>query len=530
MPSVEKQGARASGLVFLLALLAHCGNASDTSSDDASGGGGASAGVGGAEPARAGSAGASTGGGAGAAGASASAGSGGSGGSAGAAGVSGGSSTAGTGGAPTKPELSSVEHVVVIYLENHSFDCLYGSYPGAEGLASPGAHVPQVDHASHAVLSTLPESDPNIPLDLPNAPFDLTKYFPQNQKPSDLVHRYYQEQVQIDGGKMDQFVSVSDAKGQSFGYYPTAALPVAQFLATIPEQVTVLDHFFHAAFGGSFLNHQWLIAAATPIFPNPPKSIISVVGKDGLPTTDGQIAADGTHAVNTTNSVNHPVPAGAVQANLIPNQAQPTIGDRLSAAGVDWAWYAGGWDNALAGKPDGSFQYHHQPFIYYAPYADGKAAKAAHLKDETEFLTRAKAGTLPPVAFVKPLGSSSEHPGYADVASGESHAVSLIQAVMSSTAWQHTVLILTYDENGGFFDHVSPPVPAKDGARADIWGPGSRVPAIVISPFAKGGVDQTSYDTTAILALIEKRWQLAPLTTRDAAQHDLSTNALKFAP
>jgi phospholipase C len=527
MPSIEQRVGSASGLFLLVALLAHCGTAGDASSTDvdAGGVGGASTGVGGDDAVQAGASGTGTSSGGVSAGASGSAG----GGAGGVSGASGTPNSAGAGGA-AQPELSTVEHVVVIYLENHSFDCLYGSYPGAEGLASPGAHVPQVDHSSQAVFSTLPESDPNIPLDLPNQPFDLTKYFAQNQKPSDLVHRYYQEQVQIDGGKMDQFVSVSDAKGQSFGYYPTAALPVVQFLETIPKQVTVLDHFFHAAFGGSFLNHQWLIAAATPVFPNPPKSLISVVGKDGLPTVDGQIDADGTHAVNTTNSVNHPIPAGAVQANLIPNQHQPTIGDRLSGAGVDWAWYAGGWDDALAGKPDGSFQFHHQPFTYYATYADGTAAKAAHLKDETEFFTLARAGTLPPVAFVKPLGSSSEHPGYADVASGESHAVSLIQALMSNAAWQHTVVILTYDENGGFFDHVAPPVPAKDGARADIWGPGSRVPAIVISPFAKGGVDKTPYDTTAILALIEKRWSLAPLTARDAAQHDLTANALQFAP
>jgi acid phosphatase len=421
-----------------------------------------------------------------------------------------------------RPALSSLGHVVVIYLENWSFDSLYGSYPGAEGLSSPGATIPQINGATGLPFGTLPEVDPNIPLGLANAPFNIGSFVPPNQLIHDLVHRFYQEQMQIDGGKMDRYVTVSDAKGLSFGYYPTATLPLVQLINTMPGQVTVLDHFFHAAFGGSFLNHQWLIAAQSPVFPNAPAGVVAHLDTAGNLLTDGFVTPDG-YAVNTSYSVNSPHPATVPAANLVPNQTNATIGDRLSAAGVDWAWYSGGWNDALAGHPDPLFQFHHQPFAYYSNYADGTAAKAAHLKDENDFVAAVAAGTLPPVSFIKPIGANNEHPGYATLTAGENHVVDLIKSIQASPLWADTTIIVTYDENGGFWDHVPPPV-------VDRWGPGTRVPAIVFSRFAKSGVDKTPYDTTAILKLIEQRWNLAPLGTRDAAQADLSTHALVFAP
>ena len=122
-----------------------------------------------------------------------------------------------------------------------------------------------------------------MPLGLPNHVFDISQFVPENQLTVDLVHRYYQEQAQIDGGKMDKFVTVSDAKGLSFGYYPTATLPLVQLINSMPDQATVLDHFFHGAFGGSFLNHIWLISAQTPIFPNAPAGIRRHARRDGEP-------------------------------------------------------------------------------------------------------------------------------------------------------------------------------------------------------------------------------------------------------
>ncbi|HWM76282.1 MAG TPA: alkaline phosphatase family protein, partial [Methylomirabilota bacterium] len=198
-----------------------------------------------------------------------------------------------------------------------------------------------------------------------------------------------------------------------------------------------------------------------------------------------------------------------------------TIGDRLSDARVSWAWYSGGWNDALAGNPDRLFQFHHQPFAYFRQFGDGTAARAEHLKDEKDFLADVAAGRLPAVAFVKPIGADSEHPGYADIARGQQHATDLVRRIQTSPAWKGTVIITTHDENGGFWDHVAPPV-------VDRWGPGARVPSIIVSPFSRRGVvDHTTYDTTSILRFIEWRHNLAPLGTRDAAAANL-LNTLDF--
>jgi phospholipase C len=304
---------------------------------------------------------------------------------------------------------------------------------------------------------------------------------------------------------MDKFAQISDALGESMGYYHTANLPMYSEV----QKYTLCDNFFHSAFGGSFLNHIWLIAAAAPVFPNAPASSVATLDANGNLVKDGAVTPDG-YVVNTSFTVNAPHPSTANPATLVPNQTMPTIGDRLTAKGLDWAWYSGGWNDALAGHADPNFQYHHQPFAYFANYADGTAAKAAHLKDETDFIAAAQAGTLPAVSFVKPLGPENEHPGYAALSTGENHLLQLINAVRNGPNWKDVAIIITYDEHGGFWDHVKPPV-------IDKWGPGERVPTIIISPYSKVGyIDHSQYETSSILALIERRWGLEPLATRDA--------------
>jgi phospholipase C len=437
--------------------------------------------------------------------------------------------------------LSRIEHFVVIFQENRSFDNIYGLLPGANGLAQASMQSKvQVDLTGRP-YKCLPQTDPQLtspplpadacskaagdPVDshFPNEPFKIDDYVAAAEKTRDLVHRFYQEQVQIDGGKMDRFVAVSDAKGLAMGVYETSSLPTAEVLSSY----TVADNFFHAAFGGSFLNHAWLICACTPVFNDAvgdggPDDLHTVLGPDGLPIAGRDRAlttlADGDYAVNTIYSTYPPYPANTPSARRLPPQTATTIGDRLSDAGVSWAWYSGGWDDAVAGTPNSLFQYHHQAFNYFANYAPGTPGRT-HLKDETEFINAARAGTLPAVSFVKPLGPDNEHPGYADLVSGQRHVMDLIDAVRSGPNWHNTAIIVTYDENGGYWDHVAPPT---DTAHSDRWGPGSRVPTLVVSPLAKRQfVDHTLYDTTSILATIEHRWNLEALGRRDAAANDL---------
>ncbi|MEO6688373.1 MAG: alkaline phosphatase family protein, partial [Dokdonella sp.] len=170
--------------------------------------------------------------------------------------------------------------------------------------------------------------------------------------------------------------------------------------------------------------------------------------------------------------------------------------------GVTWAWYGGAFQGALDHTAPASvvFQYHHQPFNYYADLAPGTAARAEHVLDGgidgAKFIAAIDAGTLPQVSFYKPQGSQNQHPGYATVDAGDAHIASVIAHLEKSPQWKDMVVVITYDENGGWWDHVAPP-------KGDRWGPGTRVPAIVVSPFAKRDfVDHTQYDTASALRLI----------------------------
>jgi len=333
----------------------------------------------------------------------------------------------------------------------------------------------------------------------------------------DITGGFYQERSAINGGRMDRYVAVGGSGGLPMGYYDATKLP----LGALAKQFTLADEFFHAAFGSSMLNHLWLISAATPRWPDAPASMRAVLGPHGALKKNGAVTPDG-FLVNTAFPSMGPHPRVLAPGTmLVPPLRTATIGDRLSAKHVSWVWYSGGWSDALAGHPAKLFQFNHQPFAYFAKYANGTSGQAVHLKDEADFVNAIHSDALPAVSFYKPIGSDNEHPGYANLLDGERHTAAIINAIMAGKDWKSTAIVVTYDEGGGFWDHVPPP-------RTDVWGPGTRVPTIVISPFAKRGfVDHTTYDTTSILALIEHRFGLTPLSSRDASAADL-TNAFNF--
>ena len=163
-------------------------------------------------------------------------------------------------------------------------------------------------------------------------------------------------------------------------------------------------------------------------------------------------------------------------------------------------------------------------------YADGTPGRVEHLADEQRFLRdAARPDGLAAVSFVKPIGAENEHPGYASEPAGSSHLVELIKAVVNGPNAKNTMVIVTYDEFGGQWDHVSPPGTPSNPGPHDVFGPGTRIPTLVLAPGLKPGVDRTQHDTTSILATIEHRFGLPPLTlpdgrpTRDAQVADLST-------
>jgi acid phosphatase len=301
------------------------------------------------------------------------------------------------------------------------------------------------------------------------------------------------------------------------------------------KQYTLADNYFSSAFGGSMLNHFWLICACTPTWKDAPTKLISNPKYDakgvlidpgetlepgGGGGGNGVVTPDG-YLVNDVDPRYNPHHSNVPLDELGPPQDEPTIGDRLSAKNIAWAWYGEGYANALAGHPDPLFIFEHQPFVYFKSFGDGTAAKTEHLLDESNFMASLQNGTLPAVSYIKPIGEDDEHSGYAEVDSSEQSTVKWIHAVQNSPYWKDTAIFVTYDDFGGFYDHVTPPV-------VDRWGPGGRVPMLVISPYAKKGfIDHTQYDHTSTLKFIETRWGLDPLTSRDAAANDL-TNAFDF--
>jgi phospholipase C len=474
------------------------------------------------------------------------------------------------------PVLAKIQTFVVIYAENRSFDNLYGHFPGANGLQNVTPEMARQIDRDGSVLHelapvwgglTAPGVTPPVTQaqtdHLPNAPFAIDDPAGFNQALSvtthDLWHRFYQNQMQIDHGKNDAFVAYADSGGLVMGHYDGGAkLP----LWDLARHYVLADNFFTGAFGGSFLNHFMLVCACAPYYPHadqsPAKALISVVEEDGVtlkPAPDSPKSAlqgipkfvrDGNltpdfYGVNTMQppyqpSSNKPAKDGDQRfadpklPTTLPPQTMQNIGDLLSAKSVRWAWYAGAWQWTLDGHnsvPIPNFQFHHHPFNYFADMAPGTPVRAEHLKDGgmwgAEFLKDIDTGRLPPVTFYKPQGNLNEHAGYTDAFSGDAHIADVIAHLEKSPQWPHMLVIVTYDENGGFWDHVAPP-------KADRWGPGNRVPALIISPYAKmGTVDHTLYDTTSILRFITHRFdlpELPGLKARDDAMRAAGSGTL----
>jgi acid phosphatase len=585
--------------------------------------------------------------------------------------------------------LHRIDHIVVIYEENHSFDNLYGEWGEVggrhvNGLPEPSEPLPataaqvaqdgspldclyqvDVNLTSPSPLPTTCTDDthrakPDTPVAIPpqvtpqkvdsafaNRPWRIDDYIPATATTCyhgveygvhdefdvragygdtggctrDLVHRFYQAQYQIDGGKQDRYVTGSDAVGLTMGHYDTTRLPIYTYLhgKNAPSYV-IADNFFQGSFGGSFLSHQILIAAQAPIFAGADHSgqttgcatgtancdRHSVVDVNGMPTSypyytppagavveDQELteAADasghcapsftgavhapagtlcGDYAVNTIQPFTQPFKPNTNVGERLPLLHSANIGDSLSAHKVSWTWYSGGWDNATGNNgrdathplgagwtalrtdtggctfsnkqdrvvtgavfpycPDALFQYHHQPLSYFANYADGTPGRAEHLADEQRFLRDvARPDGLPAVSVVKPIGAENEHPGYASEPNGSSHLVNLIKAIENGPNAKNTMVIVTYDDFGGQWDHVSPPGTPSNPGPHDAIGPSTRLPALILAPDIRSRVDHTQYDTTSILATIEHRFGLPPLTgpdgrpTRDAQVADLST-------
>ncbi|TKK34692.1 acid phosphatase [Pseudomonas sp. CFBP13528] len=508
----------------------------------------------------------------------------------------------------TAPELDKalrdqVKTVVVIYAENRSFNNLFADFPGLEKPLSAlsaadylqrdrdGSVLPALPQTWGGVLQVGPQSVDGVTYpsavqfqeNLPNAPFALkgpnAEDLPLSLVTRDLWHVFYQNQMQINGGKNDGFVAWGDSGGLVMGHYAQSRYSLR--LWDVAREFVLCDNFFQGAFGGSFLNHQYLISATAPTYPNAAQSVakaqIATLQSDhhgdlrlkpldtspasamtGPPQFGPSALTPDGYAVNTLappywptwiRDPQNPDYSKPDLPNVLVPQTHEHIGDKLSKKNIDWAWYAGAWQATLDQFKDSggipkipNFQYHHQPFNYFKQQGpENRAERDKRLRDgglgdeasTNRFFADAQAGKLPAVTFYKPQGNLNMHAGYADVASGDRHIVRALKVLQESPQWNNMVVVVTVDENGGWWDHVAPP-------KGDRWGPGTRVPALVVSPFArKGTVDHTVYDTASILRLITRVFELETLDglkQRDDAMlargqkpmGDLS-NALQFS-
>jgi phospholipase C len=352
----------------------------------------------------------------------------------------------------------------------------------AAATAAPAPRTPirhvitvmQENHSFDNYFGTYPGAD-GVPDDacMPRDPADPSRgcvapFHIGRRAVEDLSDTPQVAAAQRHGGAMDGFVSaITQQRGREqrlvMGHYDRRELP---FYWRLADEYVLFDRFFGSAAGGTLTNHMFW-------------------------TTGGPGDQD----------VRESVPAGGFTT--------PTIFDRLEAKGISWKFYVQDFDPAITlrsglGKRDG--QAVSVPLLNYARFVDDPEL-FSHIAPLDEFQDDLERGTLPAVSYVVPLGAREHPPGSLKL--GQATVGALVNGLMRSRYWTSSAFLLTYDSSGGWYDHVRPP-------RVDRWGYGFRVPALLVSAYAKRGhVDHTTLDFTSILAFIERNWRLRPLTARD---------------
>lgn len=345
-----------------------------------------------------------------------------------------------------------IKHVFVIMQENHTFDNYFGTYPGVDGLQA-GESMP-VNPAVKGGKTAEPYHLPAL-------------------RTQDLDHGEITAQTAYDNGRMDGFVAAQQDRNLpgslALGYYDRTDLPLYWELA---DNYVLADRFFSSAMGGSLANHQFWVS--------------------GMDSGKGES-----------------IPAAGIQMT--------TIFDRLQAAGFSWKFYVKNYDPKLDFRhidptnPKDS-QVAWVPLLTIPSVVDDPSQRA-RIQDLGNLYHDLADGTAPSVSYIIQGGTSEHPPG--QVGNGQNATVGIITAIMRSSAWKDSAILLTWDDWGGWYDHVVPP--QVDGA-----GYGFRVPALIISPYAKKGfILHDTADFTSILKFIERLHGLAPLTTRDQNATDL---------
>jgi phospholipase C len=364
---------------------------------------------------------------------------------------------------------AKIQHIVFIIKENRTFDHYFGTFPGADGATS-------------GVIST------GQRVALARA---------QDRMPHDIGHEWNDAHTGMHDGKMDRFDLISDAAAGNGTY-----LSMTQFLASdIPNYWSYAEHFG--------LADRMFSSLAGPSFPN---HLYTVGAQSGSAITNPDSVRWGCDADDVAR-VEVMDPAGT-RTRQYPCFDFQTLADSLESAGVSWRYYAPsiGQDGYIWSALDAIRHIRMGPLWTerVLPYG--------------QFASDAKSGSLPAVSWLVPPFEASEHPTVGrfagttrvvSVCEGENWTVDQINAIMQGPDWATTAIVVTWDDFGGFYDHVPPPA-------ADQFGYGPRVPLLLISPYAREGVvSHTIYEFASVLQLIETRFNLKPLTGRDAVANSL---------
>ena len=365
---------------------------------------------------------------------------------------------------PVIPESTKVEHVVWIIQENHSYDNYFGTFPDADGIP-PSTCLPKMPGAQACVK-----------------PFHM----PTGQPLLDLEHSWETAHAGYDHGTMDGFVW-AEGSPYTVGYYDERDIPNYWSYA---RRYTLCDRFFSSEMTGSSPNHVFTVAAQS--------GEINNIGS--LKQLEAETDDDD----------------GFSFASIV---------RRFRGAGITWKYY-------VETQPATPAEVKRNAGLAHLAYPDPKELtlwnplpgfkrirenpdEMARLVPLQQYFADLKGGTLPQVSWIIPDFQDSEHPPE-PLDQGMWYVTRVINALMQSPYWKNTVIFLTWDDYGGFYDHVPPP-------EVDAYGYGPRVPMIVISPYAKQHyVSHQTYDFTSVLKFIEQRWDLQHLTARDDRANNMA--------
>jgi len=363
-------------------------------------------------------------------------------------------------GAQERPEagIERIQHIVYIIKENRTFDNYFGTFPGADGATSGTISTGQVIPLGH-----LPDKTPR-----------------------DISHAFSAAVTAIDGGKMDKFdvIPGGNHNGDFLSYTQFMESDIPNYFA-YARAFVLGDRMFSSLTGPSFPNHLYTIGAQSGGAINNPAG-----GNWGCDA----VAATRVQVMDQAGNLSTVFPCFDFQ----------TIADTLQSAGFTWRYYA-------PNPGEAGYIWSAMNGIRHIRETSLWGSNVVH---NTQFVTDAMAGNLPNVCWIV-SGPTSEHPPDSSCV-GENWTVQQINAVMQGPDWGSSAIFLTWDDFGGFYDHVPPP-------KVDNFGFGPRVPLLIISPFARQGlISHTQYEFSSLLKFAERRFNLNPLTARDTQANDMT--------